>query len=162
MNWDWEKLKEQQRGRSPVPPQMDEFVKKIKSFKLPGGALVILIIAVLLLGSSMFYTVGVDEVGVVQRFGRFVRITQPGLNFKLPTFVEKVTKVKVRRIYKEEFGFQSDISSRRSRFSTGTENENVSLMLTYYYLQKGNKAKARPIYNFVQEKLPKICQMLTV
>ncbi len=130
MNWDWEKLKEQQRGKSPVPPQMDELLKKFKSFKLPGGFLIILIIIVLFFGSSMFYTVGVDEVGMVQRFGKYVRISQPGLNFKFPAVIEKVTKVKVRRIYKEEFGFQSEISSQRSRFSAGTENENVSLMLT--------------------------------
>jgi membrane protease subunit HflK len=130
MNWDWEKLKEQQRGKSPIPPQMDEFVKKLKSFKLPGGSLLILIIVALFLGSSMLYTVRQDEVGVVQRFGKFVRISQPGLNFKFPAVIEKVTKVKVRRISKEEFGFQSEISSQRSRFSAGTENENVSLMLT--------------------------------
>ena len=130
MNWDWEKLKEQQRGKSPVPQQMDELLKKFKSFKLPGGFLIILIIIALFFGSSMFYTVGVDEVGMVQRFGKYVRISQPGLNFKFPAVIEKVTKVKVRRIYKEEFGFQSEISSQRTRFSAGTESENVSLMLT--------------------------------
>jgi len=32
---------------------------------------------------------------------------------------------------------------------------NVSLMLTYHYLQMGNKEKAKEIYNFVQKKLPK-------
>jgi len=32
---------------------------------------------------------------------------------------------------------------------------NVSLMLTYHYLQMGNKEKAREIYNFIQEELPK-------
>ena len=30
MNWDWEKLKDQQRAKAPMPPQMDEFVKKTK------------------------------------------------------------------------------------------------------------------------------------
>jgi len=130
MNWDWEKLKDQQRAKAPMPPQMDEFVKKIKKFKLPGGPLLILILVALFLGSSMFFTVGVDEVGVVQRFGKYIRTTQPGLNFKLPAGVEKVTKVKVRRIYKEEFGFRSAVSDRRSRFSSGSENKNVALMLT--------------------------------
>jgi len=130
MNWDWEKLKQQQQQKAPVPPQMDEFIKKFKSMKIPGGPLIILILAVLFLGSSMFYTVAVDEVGVVQRFGKYVRTTQPGLNFKLPAGVEKVTKVKVRRIYKEEFGFTSAVPSQRNRFASGSENKNVSLMLT--------------------------------
>lgn len=129
MNWDWEKLKAQQ-SKGPVPPQMDEIVQKFKKFKLPGGPLLILIIVLLFLGTSMFYTVGVDEVGVVQRFGKFVRVTQPGLNFKLPAGVEKVTKVKVRRVYKEEFGFRSTSPMQRTRFAAVTEDTNVSLMLT--------------------------------
>ncbi len=132
MNWDWEKLKGQQQGKSPLPPQLDEYLQKIKKLKLPGGSLIILILVALFLGSSMFYTVGVDEVGVVQRFGKFVRTKQPGLNFKLPAGIEKVTKVKVRRIYKEEFGFRSVASNRRSRFSSPSagESANVALMLT--------------------------------
>ena len=128
MNWDWEKLK---RKRGMVPPKMDDLVEKLKKFKLPGGPLLILLFALIFFGSSMFYTVAVDEVGVVQRFGKFVRITQPGLNFKLPSGIEKVTKVKVRRVYKEEFGFRSlrTEDTRRSTF-TGGESTNVALMLT--------------------------------
>jgi len=131
MSWDWEKLKQQQQGKGGVPPQMDEFVNKIKKYKLPGGpVIVVLILIAIFFGSSTFYTVAVDEVGVVQRFGKFVRISQPGLNFKLPAGIEKVTKVKVRRVYKEEFGFRSVAPDARSRFSSGGDNESVSLMLT--------------------------------
>jgi membrane protease subunit HflK len=130
MSWDWEKLKKQQ-GSGGVPPQMDEFVNKIKKFKLPGGPVIIIIVLIgLFFGSSTFYTIAVDEVGVVQRFGRFVRISQPGLNFKLPAGIEKVTKVKVRRVYKEEFGFRTVQPGMRSRFAGNSENESVSLMLT--------------------------------
>jgi membrane protease subunit HflK len=133
MNWDWEKLKKQQQGPSgrPVPPQMDELVQKVRNFKLPGGPIIILIFIALFLGSSTFYTIAVDEVGVVQRFGKYVRTSQPGLNFKLPAGIEKVTKVKVRRVLKEEFGFRSVRSeSARSRFGGAGENTNVALMLT--------------------------------
>jgi hypothetical protein len=35
MSWDWEKLK--QHGKGGVPPQMDEFVERIKKVKFPGG-----------------------------------------------------------------------------------------------------------------------------
>ena len=40
MAWDWEKLQEEQkkRGGGPVPPQMDDIVKKIRKFKLIGEA----------------------------------------------------------------------------------------------------------------------------
>ena len=132
MNWDWDKLKKQQEHKDGgiVPPKMDEVLEKFKKLKLPGGPLLILIFLLLFFGSSIFYTVDVDEVGVVQRFGKYVRTSQPGLNFKLPSGIEKVTKVKVRRVYKEEFGFRSVRGDMRTRSYSGGENTAVALMLT--------------------------------
>ncbi len=131
MNWDWDKLKEQQqRSDGGVPPQMDEIIAKLRNFKLPGGPILIIVMIALFLASSTFYTIGVDEVGVVQRFGRYTRTSQPGLNFKLPIGIEKVTKVKVKRVYKEEFGFAGVRNDMRNRFTSGREDLNVSLMLT--------------------------------
>ena len=132
MSWDWEKLKEQQKFRSGGggPPQMDDLVKKIKKFKLPGGPLVILIIILLVLGSTTVYTIKQDQVGIVQLFGRYVRTTQPGLNFKLPIGIEKVTKVNVKGVLTEEFGFSSTRPGSRPRFMSGSETANLTLMLT--------------------------------
>ncbi len=134
MNWDWDKLKAKQErkegGGGFVPPKMNDVVEKFKKFKLPGGPLILLIFILLFFSTSTFYTVGVDEVGVVQRFGKYVRTTQPGLNFKLPSGIEKVTKVKVRRVYKEEFGFRTVRRDIQTRAVSGGENKNVSLMLT--------------------------------
>jgi membrane protease subunit HflK len=131
MSWDWEKLKEQQQqAKGGMPPQMDTLVQQLKKIKLPGGPLVILVIIAIFLGSSVFFTVQQDEVGVVQRFGKFVRTVQPGLNFKLPAGVEKVTKVNVKQVKTEEFGFRSDRETGRSRISTADDNANVTLMLT--------------------------------
>lgn len=136
MNWDWEKLQQKQKQRStgsgggPKPPQMDDIVEKFKGFKLPGGWLLLILAGVVLFfGTSMVYTVDVNEVGVVQRFGKYIRTEMPGLNFKLPAGIEKVTKVKTKRVYKEEFGLSSD-SSRTARFNTSTEPIDESLMLT--------------------------------
>lgn len=131
MSWDWEKLKEQQERRTggPVPPQMDELLQRLKNFRFPGGPLVLLLAVAIILGTSMFYTVAVEEVGVVQRFGKYVRTTQPGLNFKLPAGIETVTKVKVRRVYAEEFGLGTD-ERGRVRFGSGDESASASLMLT--------------------------------
>jgi membrane protease subunit HflK len=134
MNWDWEKLKEQQQRMGGGPPQMDEFIKKFKNikfpFKIPGGPLLLLIILLVAFGSSTFYTISVDEVGIVQRFGKYVRTSQPGLNFKLPAIVEKVTKVKVRRVYKEEFGEGMTGSEDKMRYGADVETSDVTLMLT--------------------------------
>jgi membrane protease subunit HflK len=132
MNWDWEKLKKRQEHKEGgmVPPKVDALVEKFKKLKLPGGPLLILILLLLFFGSSTFYTVAVDEVGVVQRFGKYVRTSQPGLNFKMPSGIEKVTKVKIRRVYKEEFGFRSVRGESRARSYSGGENTAVALMLT--------------------------------
>lgn len=129
MNWDWEKLKAQQEKGS-IPPQMDEILQKFKKLKLPGGPLLILIVFLILVLSSTFYTVEVDEVGVIQRFGKFVRISQPGLNFKMPSGIEKVTKVKVRRVYKEEFGFHTITPGQRTLPSSTSGDARSSVMLT--------------------------------
>jgi len=53
------------------------------------------------------YSVGPDEVGVIRRFGKYIRTSNPGLHFKLPFNVEKVNNIKVRYIFKEEFGFRT-------------------------------------------------------
>lgn len=130
MSWDWDKLKDQQRKMGGgVPPNVDEMVKKMKNFKLPGGPFLIVIILVLAAIWSSVYTVKQDEVGIVQLFGRYVRTAQPGLNFKLPLGIERVTKVNVKGIRTEEFGFSSEGGSSRSRFAAN-ETENVALMLT--------------------------------
>ncbi len=131
MNWDWEKLKAQQ-DKSSKPPSMDDIIEKIRNVKAPFGRplFFLVILLVLIFGSSVFYTVGVDEVGVVQQFGKFQRLAQPGLNFKFPAGIEKVTKVKVKRIYKEEFGDRGARDDYRTRYASGNEDLNVTLMLT--------------------------------
>ncbi len=131
MNWDWEKLKEQQQQqKGGVPPQVDELFEKMKNFKFPGGAAFIVLIIIVLLSLTSIYTVAVNEVGIVQRFGKYVRESQPGLNFKLPAGIEKVTKVPVRRVFKKEFGARQEFTDNRSRFLATSDTENASLMLT--------------------------------
>lgn len=139
MNWDWEKLREQQQkfgqkkqgGQGmPNPFNIDDFFQKFKGFKATGPILIIVIFLALFLGTSTFFTIKLDEVGVIQRFGKYNRIAQPGLNFKLPSGIEKVTKVKIKRVYKEEFGFQTVKGSSNLRFSNDNPSQEISLMLT--------------------------------
>jgi len=133
MTWDWDKLQQQRHGKpGGTPPQMDDILEKIRGMKgkFRGSWIIIILILIFILGFSMIYTVAVDEVGVIQRFGKFVRITQPGLNFKLPTGIEKVTKVKVRYVYKEEFGFKTLQAGVQTRYASGSADQEESLMLT--------------------------------
>jgi membrane protease subunit HflK len=89
--------------------------------------LLVLIGASLLL--SMFYTVDADEVAVVQRFGKYIRLEKPGLRSKLPLGLETVRKVKVQRVLKAEFGFRTEEPGVRTRFSQRSFHDE-SLMLT--------------------------------
>ena len=77
--------------------------------RIPGGALRVVLVAaaVLVLAVTGYYQVEPDEVAVVQRFGRFVRTTEPGPHLKIPFGVETITKVPVKRQLKMEFGFRT-------------------------------------------------------
>lgn len=78
---------------------------------------------------SGFYTVDADEVGVIQRFGKYIRTTEPGLHLKIPLGIETVKKVKVQRVFKEEFGFRTAEAGVQSRYAAGSFLDE-SLMLT--------------------------------
>ena len=90
------------------------------------GAL--LLIGALVLFSAVF-TIQPEEVGIVLRFGKFIRTAEPGLNFKLPAPMERVLKVPVQRQLKQEFGFQTVEAGVKTRYSD-RKFDAESLMLT--------------------------------
>ncbi len=89
--------------------------------------LVILVVLGFIL--SGFYSIEPDEVGVIRRFGKYVRTTSPGLHFKLPFNIEQLNKVPVTRVFKEEFGFRALQPGVNTRYSPRSYDEE-SLMLT--------------------------------
>jgi len=98
--------------------------KKKKLITIAVIALVVIIAA-----NSLFYSIGAESVGVIQRFGKYVRTTQPGLHLKMPFGIETVTKVPVTRILSQEFGFRTAKPGIRTvRSNQSLLNE--SLMLT--------------------------------
>ena len=125
--------------RGPTPPNLDEILKKLQDTInkfLPGKSggskpiVVGLIILALLWVGSGLYRVLPDEQGVVLRFGKFVKTTQPGLNYHLPFPVESVLTPKVTKVNRMDIGFRSE---RESGFSSGGGVADVpeeSLMLT--------------------------------
>ncbi len=90
--------------------------------------LIVLGIIILIVAFSTLYAVAPEEVGVIKRFGRYVRTTDPGLHIKIP-FAESVTKVKVKRVFKEEFGFRTLRPGVRTTYAPEVWQEE-SLMLT--------------------------------
>ena len=77
---------------------------------------IIAVLAVITVTSTAFQ-IKPEEVGLVLRFGRAVRTTEPGLHFKLP-FVEQVLRVPVQRQLKEEFGFRTTTTTKCPTTST--------------------------------------------
>lgn len=75
--------------------------------------------------STTFYQVDPDEMGVVQRFGRYVRTTPPGLRMKLPLGIETVLKIKVTHVFKEEFGFRTVQPGIRTLYEGREEQERL-------------------------------------
>ena len=106
----------------------------LKNIKLPdfkGGniAWIVLLAFIILFAYSAFITVAPEEVGVILRLGKYNRVVEPGLRFKLPLGIEQVYKVPVQRQLKEEFGFRTVDAGVRSNFSSANYKDE-SLMLT--------------------------------
>ena len=96
--------------------------------RLLWGGIAGIVALIALLGS--YYQVEPDEVGMVTRFGRFVRSTNPGPHGKLPFGIERVQKVPVERQLKQEFGFRTVAADIESHFRKDEKTAAESLMLT--------------------------------
>ena len=79
---------------------------------------------------TTYYQVEPEQVGVVQRFGAYVRTSEPGPHLLLPLWIETVTKVPVQRQLKMEFGFRTTRPAVRSEFATPPDAQAESRMLT--------------------------------
>jgi membrane protease subunit HflK len=66
---------------------------------------------------TSFYMVDQKEEAVILQFGKFNRITAPGLHVKLPFGIEKVYKVPTGRNLIEEFGFRTEEPGVVSKYS---------------------------------------------
>jgi membrane protease subunit HflK len=93
--------------------------------KIAAAAVVIII---LLFGTV--YQISPEEIGVIQRFGRYVRTADPGLHFKLPLGIEHLTKVPVQRQLKMEFGFRTVKPGINTEYRVTPDTLEESVMLT--------------------------------
>ena len=78
------------------------------NFNLPnfmGSLGLVIVVGIGLFLWSAFYTVPSDSVGLVTRFGKYVKEEPAGLHFKIPGGVDDVMIVPVKRQLKQEFGF---------------------------------------------------------
>ncbi|MBU1427782.1 FtsH protease activity modulator HflK [bacterium] len=82
-----------------------EKIPKLKFSKKMFGVVLVLIIALYL--ASGIFVVAPDEQGVVRRFGKFIRIESPGLNYHLPYPIETVVTPAVTQVKRVEIGFRT-------------------------------------------------------
>lgn len=103
----------------------NQLKKKYSGFfsKGPKGFIYGFIVLFFLWLISGFYTISPEEQGVVLRFGKYTSISSPGLNYHIPSPVEKVIKVPVTTTRNVEVGF-------RQQGSTNRNVDEESLMLT--------------------------------
>ena len=128
-------------------PDLDELLKKsqesLKNVFGGGGknggggdnsilkpAILISLGILIIWSMSGIYRVEADEQGVVLRFGKFHHITEPGLNYHLPSPIETAYTPRITTINKEEVGFRSVGASRYSNKSSIKSIPEESYMLT--------------------------------
>jgi membrane protease subunit HflK len=88
--------------------------------------IIIGVIVLVFLGTSM-YIVDQTERAVVTRFGRFLKINDPGLRFQLPFGIDRHYTINVTAYNTEQFGFRTVKSGVSTMYSNRTPE---STMLT--------------------------------
>ena len=117
-------------------PDIDNVIRdlqnKFKGF-VPGsffgklGPIVLLVAFILIWLATGFYRVLPDEQGVVLQFGKFIKTTQPGLNYHIPYPVERALTPKVTKVNRIEIGYRQSPDNRTTQIRDVPEE---SLMLT--------------------------------
>ena len=120
-------------------PDLEEILRRSQDRlrqAMPGGrmggpfAVLLAVVLVALVGFFGFTVrVNPDELGIVLRFGEYVRQLPPGLNFRWPYPIEQVELPKVTRINRIEIGMRGSADARDAT-STIRDVPEESLMLT--------------------------------
>ena len=154
------------QSSGPTPPDLEEFLRrgqdKLRSV-MPGGGLggrgvfLIAILAFMFWIGSGIYFVQPDELGVVLRFGEYVRDAHPGPNYHLPYPIETVLTPKVTRVNRIDIGMRVVADTRRGGSSmldvaeeslmlTGDENI-VDVDFSVFWVIKADKGASQYLFN---------------
>ncbi len=127
MPMDWEEWqKSRQKNKGPVGNNLPKVGEAFKNLKLPGGGRLFVVVGlalVVLWGVSGFFTVEAAEVGLIKRFGAYVRLAEPGLRYHAPFPIEDVVKVNVNRTNRVEIGGSAGTSEETMML---TKDENIA------------------------------------
>ena len=122
-------------SQGPNKPKKNADWKKIRN-----GFLVVLVVLLMVIaGSTCFYTVDDKQQAVVSTFGAVTDVTNAGVHFKLPFGIQQVEKVDVNVYQKIELGYMTDgsadgytVNTSESTMITGDYNiVNVDFFVEY-------------------------------
>ena len=90
--------------------------------------MIAVIVVLIVIGFSSYYTVEPQETAVIQRFGQYVGTADAGLHFKIPFGIDSVNKVVTGRVLQREYGYRTVQPNVRSQFvEKGYEEESLML-----------------------------------
>jgi len=118
-------------GNNPQPP------KKKPNFKKAGrtALTVVIILALIAIGSTCYYTVDDKQQAVVTTFGKVTDVTDAGVHLRLPLGIQQVEKVNVNVYQKIELGYtdgSNEFNGSESTMITGDYNiVNVDFFVEY-------------------------------
>jgi membrane protease subunit HflK len=128
------------QSSGPTPPDLEDWLRRSQDklrTVLPGGSLggkgfgIIAAIAIAVWGFSGLFRVEPDELGVVLRFGQYVRQVQPGLNYHLPYPIEIALTPKALRVNQIDIGLRNlGVGDARRGGASVRDVPEESLMLT--------------------------------
>ena len=124
-------------------------------FEIGVGLLIIFGIATFFSG---LYTVDTAESAVIQRFGKFVRIAGPGLNFKMPWFEQVAGRVNLRV---QQFKVEVETKTQDNVFVKVMVSVQYQVIQTkvyeaYYKLQQPGDQITSYVFDSVRSQVPKM------
>ena len=107
---------------------------------------------------SGFYTVDTAEAAVIQRFGKFVRVAAPGLNFKTPWFEQVAGRVNLRV---QQFKVEVETKTLDNVFvkvmvSVQYQVIQTKVYAAYYKLQSPGDQITSYVFDSVRSNVPKM------
>jgi len=103
-----------------------KFARKVT----PKAVLVVIgVVVILVFAFSSYFVVNQQEEAVVLRFGRYLKLQEPGLHFKMPFGIDQNLNVPTQRSLKAEFGFRTERAGVTSVYSS-QDYSRESVMLT--------------------------------
>lgn len=129
--------------RGDGPPDLDEIWNRLRNKiaglfggaprqpgeggrRFPGGAGLLIIVALLIWLASGFYIVDASQRGVVLRFGKYAHTTDPGPQWHLPYPFESVELVNLSQVRTLEVGYRNNVKNKVPKESLMlTDDENI-------------------------------------